>query len=354
MMSLLFPLQFWGTWVEICTVMGWFDRLKQGLEKTKQLLQTDVRDLFKSGTILDEAKLEQFEAGLIRSDMGVAAARQIVDRLRTDYLGRTVELTDVWRTVKDILKSILTGTAPPPAAGEAPSGPPSTAVSKSEAEWNTAEPLSPLKVAATKPTVILVSGVNGVGKTTSIAKLTKLIQSSGHSVMLAAGDTFRAAAVEQLAMWSQRIGCPIVTRPSGTDPAAVAFAGCEEALKAGVDYLVIDTAGRLHTQQNLMKELEKIRRVIDKKIPGAPHESLLVIDATTGQNGVNQARQFSEAIQCTGIILTKLDGTAKGGVVVAIRQQMGTPVKYVGVGEQIDDLQVFDPNSFVDALFSEG
>lgn len=313
--------------------MGWFDRLKQGLQKTKQLLQTDLRDLFKSGTILDDSKLEQFEAGLIRTDMGVAAANQIVGNLRKEYFGRTVELADVWMTVKETLKSILRG--------------------NDDLHWNPEQPLSPIKSAEMKPTVILVSGVNGTGKTTTIAKLTKLIQSSGHTVMLAAGDTFRAAAVEQLTLWSQRLGCPIVTKPSGTDPAAVAFAGCEEALKLGVEYLVIDTAGRLHTQQNLMKELEKIRRVIDKKIPGAPHESLLVIDATTGQNGLNQAKLFSEAIHCTGIVLTKLDGTAKGGVVVAIRQQMGFPVKYVGVGEQIDDLQLFNPDSFVDALFAE-
>ncbi len=313
--------------------MGWFDRLKEGLQKTKQLLQTDVRDLFKSGEILDEAKLEQFEARLIRTDMGVAAAGEIVANLRTQYLGRTVEVENIWATVKETLKSILHG--------------------KDEQTWNPEQPIAPLKRATTKPTVILVSGVNGTGKTTSIAKLTRLIQTSGHSVLLAAGDTFRAAAVEQLTLWSQRLGCPIVTRPSGTDPAAVAFAGCEEALKQGVEFLIIDTAGRLHTQQNLMKELEKVRRVIDKQIPGAPHESLLVIDATTGQNGLNQAKMFSEAIHCTGIVLTKLDGTAKGGVVVAIRQQLGFPVKYVGVGEQIDDLQLFNPESFVDALFTQ-
>ncbi|MBI1344704.1 signal recognition particle-docking protein FtsY [bacterium] len=314
--------------------MGWFDRLKQGLQKTKQLLQTDVRDLFKAGQILDEAQLEKFEAGLIRTDMGVAAASQIITNLRNEYLGRTVEVANIWGTVKSTLKSILIG--------------------ENDVRWDRDQPLSPLKTAASKPTVILVSGVNGVGKTTTIAKLAKLIQTSGHTVMLAAGDTFRAAAVEQLTMWSERLGCPIVTKPSGTDPAAVAFAGCEAAVKEGVDYLIIDTAGRLHTQQNLMKELEKVRRIIDKQVPGAPHESLLVIDATTGQNGVNQAKQFSEAILCTGIVLTKLDGTARGGVVVAIRQQMGTPVKYVGVGEQIDDLQLFDPDSFVEALFAEG
>lgn len=313
--------------------MGWFDRLKQGLQKTKQLLQTDVRDLFKSGEILDEAKLEIFEARLIRTDMGVEAAKRIVSDLRTAHLGRTLVLPELWGTVKATLKDILKGTE--------------------AVQWNVDQPLSPLKKAETKPTVILVSGVNGVGKTTTIAKLAKLIQSSGNSVMLAAGDTFRAAAVEQLTMWSQRLGVPIVTKASGSDPAAVAFAGCDEAANKGVDYLIIDTAGRLHTQQNLMKELEKVRRVIDKRLPGAPHESLLVIDATTGQNGVVQAKQFGEAIHCSGIVLTKLDGTAKGGVVVAIRQRLGFPVKYIGVGEQIDDLQLFKPDEFVDALFAE-
>ncbi|MDZ4687283.1 MAG: signal recognition particle-docking protein FtsY [Planctomycetaceae bacterium] len=314
--------------------MGWFDKLKQGLQKTKQLLQTDVRDLFKAGEIVTEVQLEKFEAALIRTDLGVVAAGQVIAELRTEYLGRTVQLSDVWNSVKTTLRRLLQG-----ADG---------------LRWNPEQPLSPIKTAAAKPTVILVSGVNGAGKTTTIAKLARLIQTSGQTVMLAAGDTFRAAAVEQLTLWSERLGCRIVTKPSGSDPAAVAFAGCEQAVKDGVDYLIIDTAGRLHTQQNLMKELEKIRRVIDKQVPGAPHESLLVIDATTGQNGVNQAKQFGEAIHCTGIVLTKLDGTAKGGVVVAIRQQMGFPVKYVGVGEQIDDLQLFDPDGFVEALFADG
>ena len=201
------------------------------------------------------------------------------------------------------------------------------------------------------PTVILVAGVNGSGKTTSIAKLAKMLKDRGQTVILAAGDTFRAAAVEQLTTWSQRLGCEIITRPSGTDPAAVAYAGCERALEAGVDCLIVDTAGRLQTQRNLMDELGKIHRVMKKQIPAAPHENLLVLDATTGQNGISQAKNFSEAIQCSGIVLAKLDGTAKGGVVVAIRQQMGLPVKYVGVGEQLDDLELFDPDSFVEALF---
>jgi fused signal recognition particle receptor len=313
--------------------MGFFDKLKQGLQRTKQLLQTDVRDLFKSGDILDKAMLEQFEARLIRTDIGVAAAEAIIGELEKNHLGRTVVLSEIWETIKQTLRDILRGT--------------------DGTVWDPDRPLSPLRMSDGKPTVILVTGVNGTGKTTSIAKISKLLRSQGLSVMLAAGDTFRAAAVEQLTMWSQRLGCPIVTRPSGTDPASVAYAGCEEALAAGVDVLVIDTAGRLHNQINLMKELEKIRRVIDKKVPGAPHECLLVIDATTGQNGLNQAEHFSKAANCTGIVLAKLDGTAKGGVTVAIRQRMGIPVKYVGVGEQIDDLELFDPDRFVDALFDD-
>jgi len=313
--------------------MGFFDKLKQGLVRTKQLLQTDIRDLFKSGDILDESKLEQFEARLIRTDIGVAAADAIIAELRKKHLGRTVVLSEIWGTIKDTLRAILRG--------------------NDGTVWDASRPLSPLRMAPQKPTVILVTGVNGTGKTTSIAKIAKLLRSQGLTVMLAAGDTFRAAAVEQLALWSQRLDCPIVTRPSGTDPASVAFAGCEEALTAQVDVLIIDTAGRLHNQINLMKELEKIRRVIDKKIPGAPHECLLVIDATTGQNGLNQAEHFSKAAHCTGIVLSKLDGTAKGGVTVAIRQRMGIPVKYVGVGEQIDDLELFEPDRFVDALFDE-
>lgn len=312
--------------------MGFFAKLKQGLQRTKQLLQTDIRDLFKTGEILDEAKLEEFEARLIRTDMGVAASSQIVDELRTQYLGRTLVVSDVWSTVKETLKTILRGS--------------------DDVTWDPDRPLSPLKFSEGKPTVILVTGVNGTGKTTSIAKISKLLTSQGKSVMLAAGDTFRAAAVEQLTLWSQRLGCAIVTRPSGTDPASVAFSGCDEALKAGVDVLIIDTAGRLHNQANLMKELEKIRNVIGKKIPGAPHECLLVIDATTGQNGLNQAEHFGKAANCTGIILAKLDGTAKGGVVVAVRQAMDLPVKFVGIGEGIDDLQPFDAEAFVESIFA--
>ena len=305
--------------------MGLFDKLKRGLAKTKQVLQTDVRDLFKAGDILDEPKLLQFESRLLKTDMGVEAAGAIVADLREHHGGRTVVLNEIWDTVKRQLQAQLCWDA--------------------ETGWDASDPLSPLESAE--------AGVNGAGKTTSIAKLANLLQGAGKTVVLAAGDTFRAAAVEQLTMWSERLGCEIVKQASGADPASVAHIGCERALETNSDYLIVDTAGRLQTQKNLMDELAKVHRVISKKIPGAPHESLLVLDATTGQNGVSQARNFSEVSQCTGIILAKLDGTAKGGVVVPIRQQMGIPVKYVGVGEQIDDLEPFDPDNFVDALIAD-
>lgn len=313
--------------------MAFFDKLKSALKKTKDVLRTDIRDLLKAGEILDEDRLEEFHRGLITTDMGVVAAGEVVDSLREQFGGRTVDPDQIWTLVKNKLKEILTGDG--------------------DVHYDSDNPLSPLKMAKTGPTVILVSGVNGVGKTTSIAKLANVLHKAGQKTILAAGDTFRAAAVDQLVMWSERIGCGIVTKPAGTDPASVAYEGCDRAAQEGLDVAIIDTAGRLQTQQNLMSELEKIHRVISKRIEGAPHESLLVLDATTGQNGISQASKFSEAAQCTGIILTKLDGTAKGGVVVAIRQKMGIPVKYIGLGEQLDDLQVFSPDDFVEALFAE-
>jgi fused signal recognition particle receptor len=312
--------------------MGWFDKLKQGLVKTQKILNTDVRDLFRNGEIMNETHLESFEGRLIQTDMGVKAVDAIIEELRKKHLGRTVQLDAIWDTVKGKLKELLKS-------------------GKAE-KWNLDDPLSPLHLNPNGLTVILVAGVNGAGKTTSIAKLANLLTKSGKKVVLAAGDTFRAAAVEQLTLWSKRLGCEIVTKPPGTDPASVAYAGCELALEINADVLIIDTAGRLQTQKNLMQELEKIHRIIAKKVPDAPHESLMVLDATTGQNGLSQAQNFSEIVKCTGIVLAKLDGTAKGGVTVAIRQTMDIPVKYIGVGEQIDDLQLFDADRFVDALFA--
>ena len=312
--------------------MGLFDRLKAGLRKTKDILRTDVRDLFKAGEILDDGKLEEFEARLIRTDMGVKAADQIVSQLREHHGGRTVDVDAIWATVRSELITLLRGDG--------------------STNWELNDRLSPLAEAESGPTVILVAGVNGAGKTTSIAKIANLLQQNGKKVVLAAGDTFRAAAVEQLAMWSERLGCEIVRKDSGADPAAVAYEGAAKAVEGKADYLIVDTAGRLQTQKNLMDELDKIRRVIRKVIPDAPHESLLVLDATTGQNGLSQAKSFSAAVHCTGLVLAKLDGTARGGVTVAIRQEMGIPVKYVGVGEKIDDLELFDPEGFVEALFA--
>jgi fused signal recognition particle receptor len=212
---------------------------------------------------------------------------------------------------------------------------------------------APIRFAESGPTVIMICGVNGTGKTTTIAKLAQLFHSQGKKVVLGAGDTFRAAAVEQLTIWSDRIGVPIVTGPPGSHPASVAYRAVEESIKTGADVCIVDTAGRLQTQKNLMAELTKIQDAIRKQIPAAPHEVLLVLDATTGQNGISQATKFTEAVDCTGIVLAKLDGTAKGGVVVAIRQQVGLPVKYVGVGEKAEDLTPFRPDEFVEALFEE-
>ncbi len=313
--------------------MGLFDRLKAGLQKTRDILRTDVRDLFKAGDVLDESLLEEFEGRLIRTDMGVAAADRITSRLREEHGGRTVDVDAIWDTIRSELRELLK--------------------SDDATTWDPDNPLSPLNKAESGPTVILVAGVNGVGKTTSIAKISNLLQKSGNKVVLAAGDTFRAAAVEQLTMWSERLGCDIVRKDSGADPASVAYEGAAKAVELNADYLIVDTAGRLQTQKNLLDELEKIRRVIQKIIPEAPHESLLVLDATTGQNGLSQAKSFSAAVECTGLVLAKLDGTARGGVTVAIRQEMGIPVKYIGVGEGIDDLELFNADGFVDALFAK-
>lgn len=304
--------------------MGLFEKLKQGLVKTTRLLNTDIRDLFKQqGRLVDDVFLEELFETLIKTDMGVAAAQETVDEVRTQFRGRVVEMNDILETVKSKLKSLMQ------------------------------QPTSPIVFADSGPTVVMVCGVNGCGKTTSIAKLGQQFRSEGKKVVLGAADTFRAAAVEQLSVWSDRLGVDIVTGPQGSDPASVAFQSVAKALKIGADICIVDTAGRLQTQKNLMSELEKIRRVMSKQIPEAPHEVLLVLDATTGQNGISQAKHFTEAVNCTGIVLSKLDGTAKGGVVIAIRKQMGLPVKYVGIGESAEDLTVFEPNSFVDAMFDE-
>ena len=304
--------------------MGLFDKIKQGLKKTSQILNTDIRDLSKrEGSLVDEPFLERLREVLVKTDMGVPAAQAIVDEVRVNFRGRVVFLEDVVDASKPKLRALL------------------------------AQPEHPIRFAPEGPTVIMVAGVNGSGKTTSIAKLSALFKSQGKKVVLGAADTFRAAAVEQLTIWAQRLGVDIVKGQSGSDPASVAHRAVAQALETGADVCIIDTAGRLQTQANLMQELGKIHRVIGKLIPAAPHEVLLVIDATTGQNGISQAKHFTAAVQCTGIVLAKLDGTAKGGVVVAIRQQVDLPVTYVGVGEKAEDLTTFNSDEFVEALFTD-
>jgi fused signal recognition particle receptor len=304
--------------------MGFFDKLKQGLSKTGQLLKTDVRDLFKQeGRLIDDSFLDEMRAILFKTDMGFEATEEIIEEVATKFRGRVVTLDAIIDTWKGKLGELM------------------------------AQDDAPIVFASEGPTVIMVCGVNGTGKTTTIAKLAHQFRADGKSVLLGAGDTFRAAAVEQLTVWSERLGVSIVTGEAGSHPATVAYRAVEQAVQSGVDVCIVDTAGRLQTQKNLMTELTKIQQSIRKQIPSAPHEILLVLDATTGQNGISQANKFTETVDCTGIVLAKLDGTAKGGVVVAIRQQVGLPVKFIGVGEQPEDIAPFQPESFVEALFAD-
>ena len=302
---------------------GLFDRLRAGLAKTARVLGTDVRDLFKrEGRLVDDGFLEELRAALVRTDMGPAAAEAIVVDVRDRLRARVVDPEVVLDSIRRQLLARLEQTG------------------------------ATLATATSGPTVILVTGVNGSGKTTSIAKLTRLFTREGKRVVLGAGDTFRAAAVEQLAMWAGRLGAEIVRGEPGSDPASVAHRAVARALEGSFDVCIVDTAGRLQTQSNLMQELGKIRRVIAKQIPDAPHETLLVIDATAGQNALSQAKGFKEAAGCTGIVLAKLDGSARGGVIVPVTEQFGLPVKLVGLGEGADDMQPFDPPQFVSALLA--
>ncbi|HWG41195.1 MAG TPA: signal recognition particle-docking protein FtsY [Gemmataceae bacterium] len=296
-----------------------FDKFKAGLAKTRGVF-SGIASLFRLRGKVDRDFLTELEKRLYLADVGNNATSEIVEKVRQSFLDK--EITgDVEAFVKQQLKDMLT----------------------------TAEPL---RTNANGPTVLMIAGVNGSGKTTSIAKLARRLQQEGKKVLVAACDTFRAAAVEQLTIWSERIGCEIVKNQQGSDPASVAHDACERAKARGFDVLIVDTAGRLHTQTHLMRELEKIHRVVTRQIEGAPHEVLLVLDATTGQNAIAQAENFKKTVQCTGIILAKLDGTAKGGAIFAIKQKLGLPVKFVGVGEKLDDLEPFDPDSYVEALFA--
>jgi len=301
--------------------MGFLDRLKAGLAKTAKVLSTDVRDLLKrEGRLVDDDFLAELRAALVKTDMGPAAADAIVADVRERLRSRVVDPQVVVDSIRQTLLARLAGTA------------------------------DGLAKASEGPTVILVTGVNGSGKTTSIAKLAQRFTREGKRVLLGAGDTFRAAAVEQLAMWAGRLGAEIVRGEQAADPASIAHRAVARALEQQVDVCIIDTAGRLQTQSNLMQELGKIRRVISKQIPEAPHEVLLVIDATAGQNALSQAEGFKEAAGCTGIVLAKLDGSARGGVIVPVVERFGLPVKFVGLGESADDLEAFDPDAFVAAL----
>jgi len=298
-------------------------RIKDGLQKTRQSLASGLRSVFSIRGKIDQEKLDTLEELMITADMGVETVGSLLGRAREAWKSREIETTD---QLQDYLKAQL------------------KALLRQDDVT--------IRHAEQPPTVLLVAGVNGSGKTTSIAKLAYHFKQQGGNVLLAASDTFRAAAVEQLTIWSERIGVGIVRHQRGADPGAVAYDACEAAVARGVDVLIVDTAGRLHTQRNLMRELEKIRRVLGKKIPDAPHEVILVLDATTGQNAIAQARQFREAIDVTGIFLAKLDGTAKGGIVVAVKDQLGLPVKFIGIGEKPTDIQPFDPDAFVEALFA--
>ncbi|NBX36060.1 MAG: signal recognition particle-docking protein FtsY [Planctomycetes bacterium] len=302
-----------------------FDAIRRGLAKTASVFGAGLRSML-HGRRLSEELLHEIEAQLVAADVGVKAAREIVQALRTEFrAGRVERGEDALDHLKRVLAERL-------AAG--------------------GDSSREIAVGVGKPAVVLVVGVNGVGKTTSVAKIAHSIRKSGRSVLLAAADTYRAGAVQQLGIWAQRLGVEVVKGSTGGDPAAVAFDAAQAAVKRGVDVLLVDTAGRLHNEASLMRQLTKIRDVIARQIPGAPHEVLLVLDATSGQNAIVQATAFRQAVAVTGLFLAKMDGTARGGVAVAIHDALGIPVKLIGVGEQPEDVEPFDPKRFVDAVFA--
>lgn len=311
--------------VEPVPVTSFFERVKQGLSRTRDGFSSGLSSLLAGKKAIDDDLLEELETQLLMADVGVDASRRVLDAI-TERMGRK-ELRDseaLYEALQQELAAIL-----------------ATAESSQGLVIDTSK----------KPFVVLMIGVNGVGKTTTIGKLAKKLQQQGKSVMLAAGDTFRAAAVEQLQVWGERNDIPVVAQHTGADSASVIYDALESARAKGVDVLIADTAGRLHTKSNLMDELAKVKRVMAKLDPEAPHEAMLVLDACTGQNALNQAQQFNQAVGVTGITLTKLDGTAKGGIVFAIAHKLALPIRYIGVGESIDDLRPFEPEAFVKALF---
>ena len=296
------------------------ERVRQGLRRTRDLMDEGLGAILSIARPVDEAMLEELEETLIAADLGASAASTFVKRVRDEVKrGRISSSQDVRAALHRFLSESLAGAA------------------------------APLHLDA-HPAVILMLGVNGAGKTTSTAKLAASLKADGKRVLMAAADTFRAAAIEQLQEWGRRIDVDVIHQAAGADPAAVVFDAVKAASSRGSDVLLVDTAGRLHTKSNLMDELAKLKRVLGRQLPGAPHESLMVLEAPTGQNGLQQARMFHEAIGLTGLVLTKLDGTAKGGIALRIHQELGVPIKLVGVGEQIEDLQPFEPTTFVDAL----
>jgi len=300
------------------------DRLKAGIQKTRAGLVERVEDLVQGKKQIDADLLEELEYTLISADVGVRTATEILERIRQRVDRKLVnDASELKGLIREHLVEVL------------------QAVER------------PVPRVTDPPAVVMVVGVNGAGKTTSIGKLTSRFKADGHSVLLCAADTFRAAAIEQLEVWGQRTGTEVIRQNQGSDPSAVLFDALQSAKARKVDYVIVDTAGRLHTKENLMAELEKMRRTAQRVIPSAPHEVLLVLDGTTGQNGLEQARKFTDASGVTGIILTKLDGTAKGGVVVAIARELNLPIRYIGVGEKVDDLLPFDPEQFVSSLFED-
>ncbi len=300
------------------------DKLKSGVQKTRDGLVSRIEDVISGRKEIDADLLEELEYTLISADIGVTTTGEILDRIRERVDRRLVgDSGELRGLIREYLLEVLQANDRPLAYVDSP------------------------------PAVIMVVGVNGAGKTTTIGKLVSRFKAEGHSVLLCAADTFRAAAVEQLEVWGQRTGTRVIRQNTGADPSAVVFDAMQAANAGKIDYLIIDTAGRLQTKTNLMAELEKMRRTASRVIPGAPHEVLLVLDATTGQNGLEQARKFTETSGVTGIVLTKLDGTAKGGVIVAIARELALPIRFVGVGEKVEDLLPFDPEAFIDSLFAQ-
>ena len=303
---------------------SFIERMKEAVSRTRENLAERIEDVVSIGKEIDRSTLDDLEATLIGADLGTTTTHEVLEKLRDKADRKQIkDVGELKRLLKEELLAILTATASRPIT----------------------------KVDGT-PEVIIVVGVNGTGKTTTIGKLAQVFRAQGKTVLLCAADTFRAAAIEQLEIWGQRTGTEVIKTRAGGDPSAVLFDALQSASARHTDYVIVDTAGRLHTKQNLMLELEKMKRTAQRIVPGAPHETLLVMDATTGQNGLQQARQFTQSAGVTGIVLTKLDGTAKGGVVIAITRELGLPVRYVGVGEKAGDLLPFDPKEFVDSLFS--